>query len=76
MYAYSITCQTLYIPAKPKCRKKRRDGPSWFEKTGWKTKIAIKPNKCEKMFCQTAAPTASFSVKSGYRGFRELVLWK
>ena len=27
---------------------KKRDGQSWFEKTRWKTKIAIKPKKCDK----------------------------
>ena len=27
---------------------KKRDGPSWFEKTRWKTKIAIKPKKSDK----------------------------
>ena len=34
---------------------KNSDGPPWFEKTRWKRKIA--------------APTASFSVKSGHHGF-------
>ena len=33
-----------YILRNPSAGKKR-DGPSWFEKTRWKTKIAIKPNK-------------------------------
>ena len=69
-HSYIIhTCET-------QVQEKKRDGPPRFEKTRWKTKNVIKQKQCDKWFCHIAAPTASFSVKSGHHGFRELVLWK
>jgi len=37
-------------------QEKKRDGPSWFEKTRWKTKIAIKPKNAINDFAKLRHP--------------------